>query len=607
MNRRVQYLRLYLRRIKLLFMIRKFIYFIAISFIVSCQSGTAPTESGVETLSADVRFEHFKESFIDELWKVYPGWATLSGYHKYDSILVVPNDAFRSQEIDFTNSFLDSLSKFNIAELSESNQTDLRMIDNLLRGNLFYSNEFKEFEKNPSAYNVGNVFAEILQYTKVSLDERMQVLYSRMRNVPQYYEAALSNIKNPTLEHTELAIAQNSGTVDAVFLSMMKDSLKKSGLSEEERKIFTNRLDSSVNAIKSYIDTLKSWVSQKDRQWSSFRVGKDLYEKKFTFEIQSGFTAGQIYQKALDRKREVQQEMLKITKEIFHKYFPHVRVPGELNLEHTKMLIDEISKKHVHRDSFQTAIERQIPELTRFVEEKNLIYLDPEKPLVVRKEPAYMAGVAGASINSPGPYDKDGNTYYNVGSLANYSSEGAESYLREYNHYILQILNIHEAVPGHYAQLVYSNKAVSLVKSLFGNGAMIEGWAVYTERMMLEAGYGNNEPEMWLMYYKWHLRSVCNTILDYSVHVLDMSREDALNLLVNEAFQQKQEAENKWKRVTLTSVQLTSYFTGYTEIYEFREELKKKQGDAFKLKEFHEKFLSYGSAPVKYIKELMLK
>jgi len=154
--------------------------------------------------------------------------------------------------------------------------------------------------------------------------------------------------------------------------------------------------------------------------------------------------------------------------------------------------------------------------------------------------------------------------------------------------------------------LVYANQSPSIIKSIFGNGAMIEGWAVYTERMMLENGYGNNEPEMWLMYYKWNLRTTCNTLLDYGVHVNNMPKDSALNLLVNEAFQQKAEAEGKWKRVSVTQVQLCSYFTGYTEIYEFREGLKKKMGDKFDLKQFHEKFLSYGSAPVKYIKSLML-
>lgn len=135
---------------------------------------------------------------------------------------------------------------------------------------------------------------------------------------------------------------------------------------------------------------------------------------------------------------------------------------------------------------------------------------------------------------------------------------------------------------------------------------MVEGWAVYTERMMLEEGYGNFEPEMWLMYYKWNLRVIANTILDYSIQVKGMTEAEAIELMTQEAFQQQAEAEGKWRRATLSQVQLTSYYSGYREIYDFREELKGMQGEAFDLKAFHEKFLSYGSAPVKYVRELML-
>jgi uncharacterized protein (DUF885 family) len=179
----------------------------------------------------------------------------------------------------------------------------------------------------------------------------------------------------------------------------------------------------------------------------------------------------------------------------------------------------------------------------------------------------------------------------------------------------LQILNIHEAIPGHYTQLVYANQSPSIIKSILGNNAMIEGWAVYTERMMLENGYDGDQdmdsteasPEMWLMYYKWNLRSTCNTILDHDIHVNNLSKEAAIHLLTKEAFQQQAEAEGKWRRATLSQVQLCSYFTGFSEILALREELKNKMGNQFDLKTFHEKFLSYGSAPVKYIREMMLK
>ncbi len=269
------------------------------------------------------------------------------------------------------------------------------------------------------------------------------------------------------------------------------------------------------------------------------------------------------------------------------------------------MVIDALSARHVKREDFVAEIKRQIPLLQDFVIKNNLLALDPSKPLVVRETPLYQRGVAGASIDAPGPYRPKDKTYYNVTPLDDQTPEQAESTLREYNYWILQVLNIHEAIPGHYAQLIYANKSPSLIKSLFGNGAMVEGWAVYGERMMLENGYGNNEPEMWLMYSKWNLRVVTNTILDYSVHVLGMSEADAVDMLTRQAFQTKSEATEKWHRAQVSSVQLASYFSGYSEIMDLREQRKQALGSKFALKDFHEQFLSYGSAPVRVIRELM--
>jgi uncharacterized protein (DUF885 family) len=123
---------------------------------------------------------------------------------------------------------------------------------------------------------------------------------------------------------------------------------------------------------------------------------------------------------------------------------------------------------------------------------------------------------------------------------------------------------------------------------------------------MLQQGYGDNEPEMWLRWSKWNLRAVVNSILDYQVQVLEMTQEQALDMLINEAFQEQTEADGKCRRATLSQLQLVSYFNGYAEIVAFCEELKNLMGDQFKLRDFHNKFLSYGGAPVPSIRHLML-
>ncbi|HXU25967.1 MAG TPA: DUF885 domain-containing protein [Bacteroidia bacterium] len=569
--------------------------------IASCSNNNQTNTKSEPMQSDDSLFDAFKQNFVEDLWKMYPSWASSQGYHKYDSLLVVPNEESRAKEMAFCKGTAAMLKTLDLSKLSDNNKTDYYMIENQINSTEWAITDLKSYEWNPSQFNVCGEFAEMLGNNYDSLDTRLHNFYLKMQNIPAYYEAAKKQIKNPTVEHTQLAIDQNLGGV-SVFETDLNDALKKSHLDAKEKEQITTRAKESIAAIKDFAAWLKNFKNETPR---SFRLGKDLYAKKFEYDIQSGYTADEIYQKAIQHKAELHQQMFDITKQLWSKYLSEKKMP-ENKLEAVKMMIDKLSLHHVKADSFQTAIEHQIPLLVDFIKQKDLIYIDPSKPLVVRKEPAYMAGVAGASISAPGPYDKNGNTYYNVGGLSGWDKEKAESYLREYNHYILQILNIHEAIPGHYTQLVYANQSPSIIKSIFGNGAMIEGWAVYTERMMLENGYGNNEPEMWLMYYKWNLRTTCNTILDYGVHVNNLSKDSALNLLINEAFQQKAEAEGKWKRVSVTQVQLCSYFTGYTEIYDFREELKKKMGDKFNLKQFHEKFLSYGSAPVKYIKTLML-
>ncbi|MFM2157223.1 MAG: hypothetical protein RL516_1972 [Bacteroidota bacterium] len=571
--------------------------------IYSCKQKTNDIDWAKASKEEDARFEKFKGDFVNQLWKLNPTSALYAGFHNYDSILIIPDANYREYCDKQYDSILYDLGDIEIGLLSPQNKTDYWMIQDYLKAGIWYDTAFKSFEWNPANYNVAGEFAEILNGRYAPLNERLTMFDKRLKNVVAYYEVAKKELKNPTIEHTDLAILQHEGSVEEVFGKNLQDSVKASTLDETTKAHLLAYADTAKKAMLDYAGYLKTMRKTMTPENSrSFRIGKELYDTKFKYDIASSYSADEIYNKAVNRKSELHHEMAELSRQLWPKYFSKEAMPAD-SLQLIRKMIDKLSLVHVNRDSFLESIQAQIPALVKFIKEKDLIYIDPSKPLVVRKTPAYMeGGGAGASISAPGPYDKGGNTYYNVSPLTGYSPEQAESYLREYNQYILQILNIHEAIPGHYTQLVYSNNSPSIIKSIMGNGAMVEGWAVYTERMMLENGYGNNEPEMWLMYYKWHLRSVCNTILDYSVHVKNMSEQDAMKLLVDGAFQQTAEAQGKWKRVRLTQVQLTSYYTGFTEIYELRESMKSKD---FNLKKFHEQFLSYGSAPVKYIRDLM--
>ncbi len=558
-------------------------------------------------------FEDYKLYFFKTYWSLNPGYASYLGLSQYDGYLTVPNEESRANAMETYHHLLENLNELNKEVFSDEEKTDYALIKNELESSIWYNEHFRSYEWNPAVFNIGGGFDRLVSDKDKTTGQKLKVLYAKMKKVSDYYQAAMQSIQDPTLEHTQLAAYQIGGTLN-VFDKKIRKLVSEASAEDWatiDKLDFENRLRAAIGGVQMFEKYLNEKLlpslelrKKENRAVRSFRIGEELYETKFQYDIQSGYSAEELYEVALEEKTAIHEKMFELADQLWEKYFPTTRAPKD-KLMKLEILIDEISQKHVKREDFMDAIKRQLPELANFVKEKDLLHLDPSKPLEVRATPEYMRGTAGASISAPGPFDKDAPTYYNVTPLDHYTEEQAESYLREYNHYMLQILNIHEAIPGHYAQLVYANQSPSLVKSIFGNGAMIEGWACYTERMMLEEGYGEHAPELWLMYYKWNLRIVCNTILDYSVHVLDMTREEALDLLTREAFQEQTEAEGKWSRVQLTQVQLCSYFAGLTEIYEFREEWKTALGEDFNLKKFHERFLSFGSAPVKEVKRLM--
>ena len=562
----------------------------------------------VATATPQNRNDRFMDSlsmqFLTALWRIDPEDGIIVGKFDAAAKLTLPDAATRTKQLAFIDEWLDKFGKLNADKLSPNQRTDLAVLLNKLKYDRWQLTTFREYEWNPAAYNVAQGFDLILNTEYAAKAQRLRTILKRLADVPAYYQAAQASIVNPTHEHTQLALQQAPGTL--VVLADLGKAAQESILTPQEKAIFAQRIANAGTALLAWVDFLtdldKSQVQMQRAR--SFRIGKDLYEQKFAFEIQSASTGEQTYQKALAARDELLNRMDGLADQLWDKTMGSTAKPAD-RYRKIGMVIDKLSLQHTTPANFLPEIRRQIPQLQDWVMSHNLVSIDPSKPLVVRETPLYQRGVAGASIDAPGPYRPRDKTWYNVTPLDGLTPEQAESSLREYNNWMLQILNIHEAIPGHYTQLMNANRSPSLVKALFGNGAMVEGWAVYGERMMLESGYGDNAPELWLMWCKWNLRSVSNTILDYSVHVLGMTREQAMDLLVRQAFQTPQEASEKWKRAQLSSVQLSSYFSGYSDIMELRERRRQQLGDRFDLKAFHDQFLSYGNAPVKIIGQLM--
>ena len=220
--------------------------------------------------------------------------------------------------------------------------------------------------------------------------------------------------------------------------------------------------------------------------------------------------------------------------------------------------------------------------------------------------PEFQRGIALAYCDSPGPLDKNQKTFYAVSPIPDeWTREQTESFLREYNLRSVHELTIHEAMPGHYLQLAHSNAYPSVLRAVLASGTFIEGWAVYAEKFMVDAGYYDNDPLMRLIRQKWYLRGIVNAIIDQAIHVDDMTEDSAMRLMIEGAFQEEREAAGKWVRAQLSSAQLSTYFVGFSEHADLRRDIEAREGDAFNEYDYHNRVLSFGSPPVRYVRALM--
>jgi uncharacterized protein (DUF885 family) len=256
------------------------------------------------------------------------------------------------------------------------------------------------------------------------------------------------------------------------------------------------------------------------------------------------------------------------------------------------------------RDQVVPFARRSMAEATEFVRRHDLVGIPEGTDWQIIVMPEFQQGVAVAYADSPGPLDRRQRAFYAVSPIpAGWTDAQTESFLREYNTRAIHELTIHEAMPGHLLQIAHSNAYPSVLRAYLSSGTMVEGWGMYAEDIMREAGYLNRDPLYQLVHLKWRLRATMNAIIDQMIHVDGASREQVMDLLTRVAFQEEREAAGKWVRARLSSAQLPTYFVGYSEWRDLRAEAEARPG--FSQRAFHDRALSFGSPPVRFIRQLM--
>jgi uncharacterized protein (DUF885 family) len=554
--------------------------------------------------SQDDQFQKIAGDYIEQYLLANPEDATELGDHRFDGQLTDYSSEARAKDLATQKEFRDKLNAIDGSQLTGANNIDFRILKENIDYQIFQDEELKQAEWNPLVYmqSLANSLYLLVARDFAPAEKRIPNLRQRMEAIPRVIAQAKTNLQHPPRVHTETAIEQTQGAISLVREGLAPLLDQAPGMKNELAPL----QEKTAAALADY----KKWL-QNDllpRSDGNFRLGADKFRKKLRFALASDLSMEEIMKRAQADLQQTQIAIYETALPLYKKYFPNTDAATIADKHKvTAAVLDKLAEQHPDDATVVGYAQKVLTEATGFVKQHNLVAV-PTVPLDVIAMPEFKRGVAIAYCDSPGPLDKEGKTFFAVAPTPkDWSKERKDSFFREYNNYMIRDLTVHEAMPGHYLQLAHANEfhAPTLVRAIFRSGTFIEGWAVYCEQMMAEQGYGG--PEVKMQQLKMRLRAIANAILDQSIHAGNMTEQQAMDLMTKEAFQQEGEAVAKWKRARLTSAQLSTYFVGATEHLDLRAAEQKKLGKDFDLKKYNDQVISYGSPPVKYVRELMLQ
>ncbi len=557
----------------------------------------------------DESFSRLAARYLDEISVHSPVAATALGDHRADSRLDDVDAAARERVRNAFVEYRETLAAIERSGLSRANQVDAAILSNEIESTLFELDRLEEWAWNPLYYVrlSGNAIYGLLSRDFAPLEERLDNAASRLEQLPRFFAQARASLQPERVPkiHAETAIQQNRGLV-TIIDSMIVPHLQ--ALPAET----ATRLEAAMATARDAVAEQQAWLEEEllPRANGDFRIGAELYDRKLAFALNSSLSRREIRTLAEREYEFVRNEMYEIAKQVYALQHPFTAFPDSPDESYKQAIIRAALEKAYQqlppRDEIVEIARQSLQQASDFVVTKNIVTM-PEEPVEIIVMPEFQRGIALAYLSPPGPLDRDQKAFYAVAPLpVDWTEAQVESFLREYNLYSIHNLTIHEAVPGHYLQLALSNRHPSALRSALWSGPFVEGWAVYAERVMIEAGYLDHDPLMRLINRKWYLRAITNAIIDSAVHVDGMSQDQAMKLMIEGGFQEEREAAGKWVRAQLSSTQLSTYFVGYQEHKALRAAVEAAWADEFTLRRYHDQVLSYGSPPVRFVRALIL-
>lgn len=560
-------------------------------------------------VAMDKAFIELGQRYVREFPELSPVAATQLGDHRFDNRLDDVSSRAREQSAIFYRKYQAELSAIVPSKISRAHQVDYALLELSLRADLWRLERLQEWAWNPLIYTelAGGAIYGLMAREFAPLPERLGHVADRLEQFPRLLEqvrATLDARRVPSI-HAETAVKQNRGA-SSILANMVEPQL--AALAENDRA----RLKRAIATAREAIETHQTWLEKElaPKAAGDFRLGPRLFDEKLGFTLQTPLSRDEIRDRARRDLDRVRDEMYRTAQDVYRKKHPYTHFPDDPSREYRQAIIRaglEIAASDAPRpDAVVDTAKASLESAAAFVRKKNLITL-PDDPLDIIIMPEFQRGVSTAYCDSPGPLDVGQKTFYAVAPLpADWSPAQVTSFLREYNNRSIHNLTVHEAMPGHFVQLAWANRYPSTLRAVLASGVFVEGWACYTERMMVDEGYLDGDPLMRLVSLKWYLRTIANALIDQAIHVDGMRREDALQIMIEDTFQEEREAAGKWIRAQLTSTQLSTYFVGLQEHRDLRRETETAWGKDFDLKRYHDKVVSFGSPPVQFVRALLL-
>ncbi len=575
----------------------------------------------------DARLLGFFKRFLEEDFKASPLNATRLGEHRFDHLLDDLSPEARAANVERYRKTLAELPKHvNYEKLSRGGQIDFEILKHHLTRTIWLAENFKPFEEDPRVYNdyISECTYLLLTQSAVPKATSIKNCVARMKQVPRITATAKKTLTRPPRQYVETAIRQNRGSIAFYTSGVFQIAEETPQLSE-----LRPATQPVLEALKDYQKFLEQELLP--RATGEWRIGKEKFARKLELELDAAISADEVLKDAEAEAVRVEHEMYVIARQLWSTVIgkPGPAGPGSPlpaddpagRREAIQRVLAELGKNHGKPEELVGDATRTVEEITAFIRQRDILRL-PERDCRIIEMPEFQRGNWTAYLNPAPPLNPKASSFYAISPPpADWDAARVTSYLEEYNSYMLRILSIHEAYPGHYVQLEYSNRHPSLVRRVLGSGVFAEGWAVYTEQMMLDEGFGRRHEAgekprggQWqgrellalrLHQLKFYLRAVINAILDHKMHCMNMTDAEALELLMKRGFQSEGEAVGKIIRSKQSSCQLSTYFVGRMAFYRLRQQVQREMGDSFNLGRYHEAVLSHGTLPVKYLPELV--